>query len=361
MRSTLSMRNISEVSPWQTGADYLALIDRRLGQDPANAACRARLQRYVQGSVVRPGLAALARASTQLAASQPSNRSSAAAQLAWAATGDLPAVGAWRGGDTAGRAGDMHACTHTLRTGPFAPLQCDGALLEPHAEGAMLAVRSRCQYTSAWVAGRWLALSSQCYKFLCSRATSSSAIAKCWPAGHGWQCQCEHVLLMRSPYQPGRQIVVTPAHGQMVCCAGVLSKNYTQPTTTAAIRIVRTTVVGLAKELNDSSIAAEATRLAALAVAPRSSAQVTRLADGQSNWLTDPQSAGLAADANAIIFTLAASLQTGLPETMQMSQDDACRNASRGLFQHPPTDAVLPLPIYMYPIYCVSVQCADRK
>ncbi|KAK9805996.1 hypothetical protein WJX73_002376 [Symbiochloris irregularis] len=55
---------------------------------------------------------------------------------------------------------------------------------------------------------------------------------------------------------------------------GVVSDNYTTPLTPALVRIVRTTVVGLAQQLKDSSIAPAATSLAAAALANPTAAQV---------------------------------------------------------------------------------------
>ena len=49
--------------------------------------------------------------------------------------------------------------------------------------------------------------------------------------------------------------------------AGVLSANYTQATTLPSVRSVRATVVGLAQQLHDSSIAPQAALLASTAFA----------------------------------------------------------------------------------------------
>lgn len=59
--------------------------------------------------------------------------------------------------------------------------------------------------------------------------------------------------------------------------AGVVSNNYTNALTPALVRIVRTTVVGLAQQLRDSSIAPAATGLAAAALANPTTAQVACL------------------------------------------------------------------------------------
>ena len=67
----------------------------------------------------------------------------------------------------------------------------------------------------------------------------------------------------------------------LVCLlrAGVVSNNYSDASTQAVVRIVRTVVVGLAQQMNDSSIAEAAQRLAASALAaPAGQVGVIRIA-----------------------------------------------------------------------------------
>lgn len=86
--STLQARNVSEVSPWGTASAHLMSIHRMLMHSPSNAACSASLQRYIQASLMHPGMLSLANANASLRAGPPVKNPTYVDKVAFAIDGE---------------------------------------------------------------------------------------------------------------------------------------------------------------------------------------------------------------------------------------------------------------------------------